>query len=98
MLRLFDGFDHTSPRLRDAVKALQKELRREKFRLRLDGLFGRDTEDAVKRFQRAHGLDDDGVVGPLTWVVLLADQADPGSAADTAGSASAIKVCLVDDP
>jgi hypothetical protein len=94
LLRLFDGFNHTSPQLRDAVKTLQRELRQERYRLRLDGLFGRDTEDAVKRYQRAHGLDDDGVVGPLTWVVLSADQAAPGPAA---GTASPIKVYSADD-
>lgn len=77
LLRLFDGFDHTSPQLRDAVKTLQRELRQEKFRLRPDGLFGHDTEDAVKRFQRAHGLDDDGVVGPLTWATMFEDQPPP---------------------
>ncbi len=71
ILRLNDGFDHTSPELRDEVKALQTELNQEGFRLEADGLFGRDTESAVKRFQREHGLDDDGVVGPLTWAALL---------------------------
>lgn len=71
ILRLNDGFDHTSPELREEVKALQTELNQEGFALEVDGLFGRDTENAVKRFQREHGLDDDGVVGPLTWAGLL---------------------------
>ena len=71
ILRLNDGFDHTSPELRDEVKTLQTELNQEGFALEVDGLFGRDTESAVKRFQREHGLDDDGIVGPLTWAALL---------------------------
>jgi Putative peptidoglycan binding domain/Transglycosylase SLT domain len=71
ILRLNDGFDHTSPELRDEVKTLQTELNQEGFALEIDGLFGRDTESAVKRFQREHGLDDDGIVGPLTWAALL---------------------------
>ena len=71
ILRLNDGFDHTSPELRDEVKALQTELNQEGFALEVDGLFGRDTESAVKRYQREHGLDDDGIVGPLTWAALL---------------------------
>jgi peptidoglycan hydrolase-like protein with peptidoglycan-binding domain len=71
ILRLNDGFDHTSPELRDEVKALQAELNKEGFGIEVDGLFGRDTESAVKRFQREHGLDDDGIVGPLTWAALL---------------------------
>jgi hypothetical protein len=71
ILRLNDGFDHTSPELRDEVKVLQIELNQEGFALEADGLFGRDTESAVKRFQREHDLDDDGIVGPLTWAALL---------------------------
>ena len=71
ILRLNDGFDHTSPHLRDEVMELQSELNKEGFWLEADGLFGRDTEAAVKRFQREHGLDDDGVVGSLTWATLL---------------------------
>ncbi|MFX0202553.1 MAG: peptidoglycan-binding protein, partial [Candidatus Hodarchaeota archaeon] len=71
MLRLFDGFDHTSPELKDEVKELQNELNKEGFSLEEDGLFGSFTETAVKHFQRTHGLDDDGIVGPLTWAALL---------------------------
>jgi cell wall-associated NlpC family hydrolase len=32
-----------------------------------DGKFGAKTQEAVKAFQRDHGLNPDGVVGPLTW-------------------------------
>lgn len=71
MLRLNDGFDHTSPQLRDEVKELQSILKKQGYTLEADGFFGRETEDAVKRFQREHSLDDDGVVGSLTWAALL---------------------------
>ena len=74
ILRFNDGFNHTSPNLRDEVKELQTELNQEGFSLKVDGLFGRDTENAVKRFQREHGLDDDGIVGSLTWAVLLGNE------------------------
>ena len=33
----------------------------------IDGDFGPTTEDRVQQFQRSAGLDDDGIVGPLTW-------------------------------
>ena len=35
-----------------------------------DGNFGRETQEAVIAFQRAAGLEPDGMVGPLTWQAL----------------------------
>jgi hypothetical protein len=71
MLRLFDGFEHTSEELRDEVKALQRQLKKHGFKLKIDGMFGRETELCVKSFQAQQGLDDDGIAGPLTWAKLL---------------------------
>ena len=45
-----------------AVQALLKIV--------VDGDFGGQTEEAVKRFQRVNGLADDGVVGPNTLAAL----------------------------
>jgi Transglycosylase-like domain/Putative peptidoglycan binding domain len=44
-----------------AVVALQHKLH-----VRADGVFGRATERALKRFQRRHGITADGVVGAAT--------------------------------
>jgi peptidoglycan hydrolase-like protein with peptidoglycan-binding domain len=70
ILRLFDGSDGTSPELGDEVKVLQTILKQDGFSVDGDGVFGPETESAVKRFQGEHGLADDGVVGPMTWSAL----------------------------
>lgn len=33
----------------------------------VDGIFGPNTRNATIDFQTKHGLDPDGIVGPLTW-------------------------------
>lgn len=54
-----------------AVRNLQKLLTEKGFDTNgVDGWFGDDTEKAVKAFQRASGLDDNGVVGQDTWRAL----------------------------
>ena len=67
MLRLYDGYTHTSPQLRDTVRELQAMLRRHDRDVVIDGLYGRGTEGLVRTFQQACGLRSDGVVGPDTW-------------------------------
>lgn len=40
--------------------------------LKADGDFGKKAEEAVKKFQKEHGLTADGVVGRYTWVKIEA--------------------------
>lgn len=53
------------------VKELQGLLNQRGARLDVDGIYGSDTEKAVKEYQGAHALLNDGVVGPLTWESLI---------------------------
>jgi hypothetical protein len=41
-----------------------------------DGIFGQDTEDATKGYQRSHGLEPDGIVGSQTYSKALAEGFD----------------------
>ena len=52
-----------------SVKSLQHALH-----IGADGVFGRGTVHAVKRFQRRHGLHADGVVGGATWRMVRRDR------------------------
>lgn len=47
------------------VQTLQRALQ-----LLDDGIFGQLTEEAVKEFQKSHGLKVDGIVGDKTWAAI----------------------------
>ena len=69
-----------------AVKAVQRKLH-----VSVTGYYGRQTEAAVKRFQRRRGLEADGIVGPATARALgvrlgRASYASGGAAAGSNGS------------
>lgn len=49
----------------EAVKTLQTFLK-----ISSDGVFGPQTETAVRQWQKSHGLVDDGIVGPKTWAAM----------------------------
>jgi hypothetical protein len=55
----------------EAVSRLQRSLTAALGRaIGIDGLFGPETEQAVRDFQTSRGLDVDGIVGPQTWEAL----------------------------
>jgi peptidoglycan hydrolase-like protein with peptidoglycan-binding domain len=57
-----------------------------------DGIYGKDTKAAVKRWQRRHGLTADGIVGPATWKALKRAHRSAARARKQRSSAGAPKV------
>lgn len=53
------------------VKTLQHLLRARGHTVAVDGVFGSNTDAAVKAFQTSKGLVADGKVGPQTWKALI---------------------------
>src|SRR5688500_18394589 len=68
------------------VRSLQHLLNLHGAALEPDGVFGEATQAAVKEFQTAHALTDDGVVVPATWQALVTDvgNGDSGEAVKAA--------------
>jgi peptidoglycan hydrolase-like protein with peptidoglycan-binding domain len=52
------------------VRQLQDRLVELEWELDVDGVFGPDTDAAVREFQEQYELDIDGIVGPSTWEAL----------------------------
>lgn len=61
------------------VKVLQDLLRAAGHELVVDGDFGTITRVAVERFQAAHGIAADGMVGPITAAYLDAHYSTPAT-------------------
>jgi Putative peptidoglycan binding domain/Domain of unknown function (DUF4347) len=60
-----------------AVAVLQHLLKRTGIAVAPDGAFGPRTKEAVRRFQKDHGLKDDGIVGIQTWPRLKSSEPLP---------------------
>jgi len=54
-----------------------------------DGIYGPLTEQAVKKFQKDHGLIVDGIAGPKTLSSLYGDQAKSSGSSSSSSSGSA---------
>ncbi|MBP5729555.1 MAG: peptidoglycan-binding protein [Clostridia bacterium] len=60
----------------DDVKQVQKRLKElGYYKSSVDGKMGKGTVNALKEFQKAHGLTDDGVAGQATYAVLFSNDA-----------------------
>lgn len=54
----------------DSVKTLQSLLKKNGYKLDVDGIYGENTEDMVMNFQKNNNMLVDGIVGSNTWGVL----------------------------
>lgn len=65
----------------ELVKQLQTRLNEQGYKAgTADGIFGRNTEQAVKALQSVAGITVDGKVGKNTWTALLEGMGVPASA------------------
>jgi len=69
------------PSNRFPVRPLQQLLRARNHPVAVDGIFGPNTEAAVKAFQQSAGVASDGIVGPQTWAKVIV-QVKKGSSGD----------------
>lgn len=82
---------HAVSTTKDDVVWYQQQLVTLGFEIKVDGIPGRQTDAAVRKFQGDHGLKVDGIVGPATRATMIrAVDAKRGTAATTgAGGAGA---------
>jgi murein L,D-transpeptidase YcbB/YkuD len=77
--------------LKPSTREIQQALKNAGFyQGSVDGKLGPITHEAIKEFQRVHGLKDDGVVGRQTWSKLKT-YADLSASSDELNAAEALK-------
>ncbi|MBO7358660.1 MAG: peptidoglycan-binding protein [Clostridia bacterium] len=75
----------------DAVRLLQEILNTLGYECgKTDGIFGKNTLSAVKKYQADNGLEADGIAGPLTWG-STARRGDGGQTGLAAGPAPGLQ-------
>jgi len=68
----------------NAVKELQQKLTSLGYNTKgTDGVFGANTDSAVRKFQKDHGLTADGIVGPSTYKALGSSGTKPNPTTPT---------------
>lgn len=67
------------------VEEIQRILLEEGFNVEVTGQFDRNTDRALRWFQRRCGLKPDGVCGPMTWTMLLGQRLIPEKPVWSAG-------------
>ncbi len=84
--------------LENGSEGRQVRLLQEKLGIVADGVFGPESEAAVRSFQAAHGLEVDGIVGPRTSAALAGEAPSVTALADTAETAfsSSVKEAVSD--
>ncbi|WP_338631928.1 peptidoglycan-binding protein [Clostridium baratii] len=79
------------------IRAVQNKLNSLGFNAgSADGYYGNGTRDAVIRFQRARGLEADGMVGPATWNTLFNSSSGGGSGSVSGGAIGNIRKVFID--
>lgn len=69
----------------DDVTELQTLLNQNGYTLDVDGIYGEQTQAAVRDYQQANGLVVDGIVGDNTWGALRGAGASSGSGSAASG-------------
>lgn len=78
------------------VRTMQQKLKNwGYYKGAVDGIFGRQTREAVKYFQRKNGLAVDGIVGPKTLAALGMSGGASGSQGSSVGGYSGSDVYLL---